>query len=168
MGAFLVENRIIVDDEPTITKLHQKGFGERENNRLELSLLEGLFLIERGSLTVREKKGGREVTADDIIERVQEEDFHIKYKVYKDLRERGLVVRTGLKFGAHFRVYDRGDFPKKHSKYLVHAVPESRVLEFPEVSRAVRLAQGVKKNMIFAIVDDEGDVTYYSIERVTP
>ncbi len=166
MGATLVEDKVLIDDEPTITRLHQKGFGKRAQGKLVLSLLEALFLLERESIKVMEK--GRECAPEDILRRVDEGEFLLRYGVYKDLRERGYIVKTGFKFGAHFRVYERGENIKEHSRYLVHAVKENAVIAFPELSRAVRLAQGVKKTMIFAVVDDEDDITYYSVDRITP
>ncbi len=92
----------------------------------------------------------------------------MRYKVFKDLRERGYIAKSGFKFGAHFRVYERGEYSNAHSVYLVHAVKEGDILSFSELSRAIRLSQSVKKKMIFAAVDDEGDVTYYAIDRITP
>lgn len=166
MDARLVEDKIIVDEQPSIDRLNQKGFGRKVEDRLELSLLEGLFLLERESLKILENK--KEVTREDILKRVEEKEFMLRYRVYKDLRERGYILKTGFKFGAHFRVYERGEYATEHSKFLVHTVPESYTFSFPEVSRAVRLAQGVKKTIIFAVVDDEGDITYYSVERITP
>ena len=95
------------------------------------------------------------------------ENFYSKYIVYKDLRSRGLLVRTGFKFGTDFRVYERGDtLSKGHSRYLVHVIPEEYTCSFPELARAIRLAKGVHKDIIFAIVDEEGDVTYYLVDRV--
>jgi tRNA-intron endonuclease len=166
MGAMLIEDKVVIDDEPTITRLHQRGYGKRVQGKLELSLLEALFLLERESIKILEK--GRECSPEDVLRRVNEEEFMLRYRVYKDLRERGYIVKTGFKFGAHFRVYERGESIKEHSRYLVHAVKESETMAFPELSRAVRLAHGVRKTMIFAVVDDEGDVTYYSVERITP
>jgi tRNA-intron endonuclease len=166
MGAILAEDKVFIDDEPTITRLDQKGFGKRIQGKLELSLLEALFLLERESIKVLEK--GRECAPQDLLRRVDEEEFLLRYGVYKDLRERGYIVKTGFKFGAHFRVYERGESIKEHSRYLVHAVKENSVIAFPELSRAVRLAHGVKKTIIFAVVDDEGDITYYNVERITP
>ncbi len=105
MSIFLKEDRIIVDDEKAASRLLQKAFGKKAGNggRLELSLVEGLYLIDRGSITVTD--GEREVTTDDIIKIATEEDFQLKFKVYADLRERGHIVKTGFKFGAHFTVY---------------------------------------------------------------
>jgi len=50
----------------------------------------------------------------------------------------------------------------------VHAIPEEFTCSFSELSRAVRLAQNIRTEMIWAIIDSEGDVTYYSIKRITP
>ncbi len=166
MAALLLEDKVVVDDETSMSKLQQKGFGKKAGDRLELSFLEALYLVERGSISVEVDGGG--LTPEDVAKRTGEKDFGLRYRVYRDLRERGYVVKTGFKFGAHFRVYERGAFPGEHSNYLVHAVPESHHLSFPEVARAVRLAQGVKKSLVFAVVDEEGDVTYYTLGRMTP
>jgi tRNA-intron endonuclease len=60
-----------------------------------------------------------------------ERNFHARFIVYSDLRERGFLVKTGFKFGCDFRVYERGVKLKKgpkeafeHTKWVVHAIPE--------------------------------------------
>ena len=166
MNAIIADNIVYIDDEPTISRLDQKGFGKRVKGKLKLSLLEALFLLERESIKVSDK--GRICSSEDILKKVKEEEFNLRYGVYKDLRDRGYIVKTGFKFGAHFRVYERGDSIKDHSRYLVHAVKEEDVLSFPELSRIVRLAHGVRKTIIFAVIDDEGDITYYNVARITP
>ncbi len=98
-----------------------------------------------------------------------EEDFLRRYNVYRDLRSKGYVVKTGFKFGVHFRVYEKSEFTEdSHSSFLVHAVSEDDTMSFPDLARAVRLTQSVKKKMMFAVVDHEGDVTYYMVDRVIP
>lgn len=166
MSALLIEDRVLVDNKPDADRLQQKGFGRKSGDKLELSLLEALYLLEKGSLKL--ELDGRDAVASDLTSRVVEKDFPLRYRVYSDLRERGYITKTGFKFGAHFRVYERGGFPSEHSKYLVHCVTETNIFSFPELSRAVRLAEGVKKTLVFAVVDEEGDVTYYSINRMTP
>lgn len=159
-------DKVVIRDMGQAERLVQKGFGTRKDSCLELSLLEALFLVDRGTLEV--DSNDRAVSWEELIGKgVEEGDLNRRFGVYKDLRERGYVVKTGFKFGAHFRVYDRGDYPKgEHSKLLVHVVPEDEVMSFPEVSRAVRLAQGVKKQLYFAVVDTEGDITYYLVDRI--
>lgn len=166
MTAVLTGDKVTVEDEALASKLRQKGFGRPGKGKLELSLLEAAYLVERGSIRVMEE--GRECTPEELLRRMEDEESLLKYKVYQDLRQRGYIVKTGFKFGAHFRVYDRGEGMKKHSRYLVHAVRERDTMAFPELARAVRLAHSVKKAMVFAVMDEEGDITYYKIERMTP
>ncbi len=85
--------------------------------------------------------------------------------MYEDLTARGIVAKTGFKYGAHFRAYE-GDPERVHAKYLVHALPDGHRGMWPEVSRAVRLAHGVKKHLLFAVAGD--DVRYLRLERVRP
>lgn len=166
MAAVLTGDKVTVEDEAAASKLHQKGFGRPRGGMLELSLLEAAYLVERGSIKVME--GDKERSPEELLRRMEDEEALLKYKVYQDLRQRGYIVKTGFKFGAHFRVYDRGEGMKKHSLYLVHAVRERDTMAFPELARAVRLAHSVKKVMVFAVMDEEGDITYYRVERMTP
>ncbi|MEE9595115.1 MAG: tRNA-intron lyase [Candidatus Hydrothermarchaeales archaeon] len=166
MVTLIIEDHVVVEDTAEADRLQQKGFGSKSGDTLELSLLEALYLLEKGSLKL--ELNGRDAKAEDITSKITEKDFHLRYRVYTDLRERGYIVKTGFKFGAHFRVYDRGEYPKEHSKFLVHCVAETSTLTFPELSRVVRLTEGVKKTLVFAVLDEEGAITYYTVNRITP
>ncbi|NOZ59569.1 MAG: tRNA-intron lyase [Euryarchaeota archaeon] len=165
MKGRLVDGHVVVEEESAASKLVQRGFGRKRERGLHLSLVEALYLLEKRKLEV--VKGGRSLSLEELLGE-QEEGLLTRYAVYRDLRERGYVVKTGFKFGTHFRVYERGAYPKEHSRYLVHAVREGDAISFTELARAVRLAQGVRKKLLFAVVDDEEDITYYAVERVTP
>ena len=159
--------KVIVIDNELKSFLRSKGFGEEEGTRQNLSLIEALFLMEMGKMNVSD--GKRNLKFQDLIKKGNEieENFYSKYLVYKDLRERGFLVRTGLKFGSDFRVYSKGKTIKSgHSDYLIQVVPEEYRCSFPDIARSVRLSQNVNKDMIYAIVDEEGDITYYRINRM--
>ena len=99
----------------------------------------------------------------------KDENFLRKYVVYKDLRDRGYVLKSGLKFGADFRVYERGKFEsEEHSSYLVHVFRETDKLTLAEIAGKIRLANSVRKEAVFAVVDDEGDISYYVASRMLP
>ena len=168
MKAELTDDMLVVKDKKQIQRLHQRGFGTLKEGELGLSPLESLFLIDRGTLNAVIE--GNDLGRDELIERFgKEPEFLRRYSVYKDLREKGYVVKSGFKFGAHFRVYERGEFSQDgHSALLVHVVPEDEEFGFAELSRAVRLTQSVKKSLMFAVVDYEGDITYYQVDRITP
>lgn len=172
-----VDSRILVRDEEDAEEVFSEHYyGKYNENVLELSIVEAFHLMDRDLLKV--KKGNDEIDEDRALELFADEDseFYHKFQAYSDLRERGFIVKTGFKFGAHFRVYPRGvnpyeEGPKKqeqHTKWVVHAVPEDEELSFSEMSRAVRLAQNIRATMLWAVVDSESGVTYYEVERKTP
>lgn len=161
----LKDNRVVFKDSRAFSTLVKKGYGSKAEGRVELSLIEALYLMDRGWVTV--ESGGGTVSYSELLSSLDEGEL-LQYKVYRDLRERGYVAKTGFKFGAHFRVYERGEYPSGgHSRYLVHVLSEDSSFEMPEISRAVRLAQNVRKSLLLAVVDREGDITYYGVERIT-
>ena len=175
--AELDENRSVIWKKDEGKKLFEDGwFGEMFDDRLELSLIETAFLLERGKIEVRLDR--KKMNFKDVYKHCLQIDkrFVARYTVYKDLRERGLPVRTGFKFGCDFRVYDRGVAPVKkgpkapheHTKWIVFTVAEEYACSFQELSRAVRLAHNIRANMLWAVVDNECDVTYYSISYLSP
>jgi tRNA-intron endonuclease, archaea type len=165
-AGILSGTKVLVGDGDLKSQLKEKGFGELEDKALVLSVIEAAYLLETGKMEV--VKGKDALSFEDVVKlgSGKEEEFYNKYLVYKDLRERGLLVRSGLKFGTDFRLYDRGEgVGNGHSKYLVHVVPEEYTCSFPEMARALRLAKNVNKDMIYAIVDGECDITYYLVDR---
>jgi len=173
VDAHLYKNKIMVWDEVQANQLYQRGaFGKPlSGGRLQLAPIEALYLLEGGKIRVLDHETGEKIAHKQLSALLtkQDPDLLFKYPVFADLRSRGYIIKTGLKFGAHFRVYERGDKPgETHSKYLVQALPESTRLSSTDLARAVRLAHSVKKSILFAIVDEEGDVTYYSLSRERP
>ncbi len=179
----LIGNRVIVWNKKAVILYDESGYGkplpETKPTRLELDLIEACFLAEKNKLKVFRKVEEKKeyLSLDDLI-RIGEEkvhQFHTQFVVYRDLRNRGYLVKTGYKFGAHFRVYERGvklkrgpKAPHEHTKWVVHAVPEEAAFSLPEMSRAVRLAHNIRATFIWAVVDKENDITYYQITRVVP
>lgn len=164
----IIENRGFVIGPTNCDRLYNKGYyGEFiDKSKLQLSLVEILYLLDKSRIYLT--KDGKEMSYEEAFKYASENEleFDIKFIAFKDLRKRGYVVKSGFKFGAHFRVYDRGQVPgKDHSNFLVHAISEGKTFSFPEISRAVRLAHSVRKRFIYAIVDDDGSLTYYKILR---
>lgn len=179
--AELVKNKVVVWKQKEWNKIYdEKYFGkvmeEGKNKYLQLSLTEAMLLLEKGFLRIKEKS--KNISIKTFYEKCCEIDpeFCQKYTVYRDLKNRGYIVKSGFKFGTHFRVYERGVNPykrgsksaKEHTKYNVHAVPENVGWSLAEWSRYVRLSQNIRATALLAVVDEEGDVTFYKIQRVKP
>ena len=141
-----------------------------ENGRVQLSLLEAFYLLEKKRIVILDSKN-KPISLESFLKKVirQEPNFRIRYAVYHDLRDRGYIVKTAFKFGADFRVYDRGIKPgEDHAKWIVYPVHEGSSLTWYEFSAKNRVAHSTKKRLMMAIVDDENDVTYYEVSWTRP
>lgn len=156
--AHLLEDRVMVLDKDAARALFAEGyFGRDVGLGLQLSLPEALYLLENGRLRLVDAEGRREVKPEDLARAAMrmEPDFMLRHALYKHLRRLGVVVKTGFKYGTHFRAYV-GAPDEEHAPYLVHAVAAGRRLPWPEVAGFVRLAHGVRKRLFFAVPVADG------------
>ena len=170
--AILTGERVLTESSDEAREFYnQSRFGTiAENGKVELSLLEGLYLAERDRLDVK-SEAGRKISFDTYVKRARkvEPNFWIRYCVFRDMRNRGYIIKTALKFGADFRVYERGIKPgEDHAKWVIFPVHEGSTLTWHEFSAKNRVAHSTKKKLLLGIVDDEGDVTYYETRWVRP
>ncbi len=161
---------IISSNTPEAYSLYKKScFGEPVGEKIQYSLSEALFLVEKRKMEIFSRS--KKISKKELMNKFRRIDkkIQIKYFVFKDLREKGYIVKTALKFGAEFRVYDKGSRPgKKHAKWIVFTDHESKKLTWHEFSAKNRVAHSTKKNLLLAIVDEEGDITYYEVKWVRP
>lgn len=166
--ALLLKNRLIVFDKKLSNQLLQKEFfGKPFGETLQLSFVEGLYLLEKKTVEIQttDEHILSEEQCIQIMKKLQP-DIVLRLKVFKDLKKRGLLVKTGFKFGAHFRAYTQ--LPDKtHAEYLIHVIEKDFTSIWAEVSRAVRLAHTVNKEFIFACIDNEA-IDYIRLGRLRP
>ncbi len=169
--ATLLEDRVMVWDADASALLHKQFFYGKplDEIRLQLSLVEAAYLQEKNVLDLSDSSGDYLLAsmefADSAID--VESDFQEKLAVYRDLRDSGMVAKTGYKFGTHYRVYNKIDGldTMMHSQFLVHAVNIEHVFNLPQLSRAIRLAHSVRKQMVFAWQRGE-EIMYLEIGRI--
>jgi len=178
----LIENRVIIWDSKAVELYDESGYGkpqpEENPDRLELDIVEALYLLEKGKLKVFIKAKKKKFLEFKDLMKIGSENvnsFHPSFIVYKDLRDRGYLCKTAFKFGAVFRVYERGvklkrgpKAPHEHTKFVVQPVAEESAFSLPEMSRAVRLAHNIRATFVWAVIDKDNDCTYYEIKRLTP
>ncbi|MFQ6120023.1 MAG: tRNA-intron lyase [Methanosarcinales archaeon] len=179
----LIENRVIIWNPEAVALYDESGYGkpqpENNPNRLELDLIEAAYLLEKNKIKVfiKKDKKKKKINFQKLMEigTKNVNMFHPSFIVFRDLRERGYLVKTGYKFGAVFRCYERGVKLKRgpkaaheHTKWVVQPVAEESAFSLPEMSRAVRLAHNIRATFVWAVIDKESDVTYYVIQRITP
>ena len=165
-----IVGEIISSNASEAYSLYKKScFGEPVGEKIQYSLSETLFLVNRGKMDLYSRS--KKISKKELMDKFRRIDkkIQIKYLVYKNLRERGYIVKTALKFGADFRIYDKGIKPgKKHAKWLVFVDHESKRLTWHEFSAKNRIAHSTKKSLLLAIVDEEGDISYYEVKWLRP
>jgi tRNA-intron endonuclease, archaea type len=164
----LLKNRLILFDKKLADQLLQKEFfGKPFGEVLQLSFVEALYLLERNVLEVQTNDGKylSEEKCISLMAKLQP-DIEQRLMVFKDMKHRGLLVKTGFKFGAHFRAYTKQP-DKTHAEYLIHVVEKGFTSIWAEISRAVRLAHSVNKEFIFARIDGQ-TIDYIKLGRLRP
>jgi tRNA-intron endonuclease len=169
MEAVLLKDKALIED-PSGKELYESGwYGNLESGKVELALVEAALLSERGKLDVVLE--GRKLGLRELLEKCAEHDPHFtaRYTIYKDLRDRGLPVRIGFQ-GSDFRVYERGAKPEKaeNIKWIVFASAEDYECALEQLGKAIKLAKNIRALALWAVVDNDNDVTYYIISSVSP
>ena len=165
-----ITGEIISSNDSEARSLQKRSyFGEPAGEKIQYSLSEALYLVEKGRMEI--SSGNKKIPKKELLNKFRRIDkkIQIKYPVFKDLRERGYIIKTALKFGADFRVYDKGVKPgKKHAKWLLFVEHESSKLNWHEFSAKNRVAHSTRKKLLLAIVDEENKITYYEVRWIKP
>lgn len=151
----------IIDDEISGKEIYDNfwlgQFGsykaEHRGKLSKLDIYETIFMIRHCGLSLMNSNEKEVKTAA----KERRPDFPLMYQVYEDWRLHGFILKTGFKFGTHFRLY----FPKAsptrdvekwvHSKHVIHVFPRRSKMIISEWARAIRVAHSVKKTFILAI-----------------
>jgi tRNA-intron endonuclease len=171
----LIENFLVVWNSTEGSQLYKTGFYGKPlgipkpkipefDVPLLLDLMEGLYLAEKGMITIYEGSGKRKVGLRKLKQKARQlyEEFGEKYSIYRDLRDSGLIVTPGIKFGCDFAVYKYGP-GVEHAPYMVSVKKAGSDISATEIVKAGRLATTVRKRFIIAVPDLDMEKTKYLI-----
>jgi tRNA-intron endonuclease, archaea type len=171
----LIENFLVVWDSSEGSQLYKTGYFGKPlgiakpkipefNVPLLLDLMEGLYLAEKKKVTIYEGPEKRKVGFKKLKQKAKQlyDEFDEKYAVYHDLRDSGLIVTPGIKFGCDFAVYKYGP-GVEHAPYMVSVKKSDANLSATEIVKAGRLATTVRKRFIIAVPDLVAGKTKYLI-----
>ena len=163
----LESGRVLITDDTMIHALDLKGYGEQENGVLVLKSFESLYLLYLQRLALRKRK--KQIDFDEFIGMCQKDDPGIltKFLIYRDLRNRGYVVKDGFGFGSDFRVYERGQFGSKGAKFLVFGLCEGQQEKMGPMQKKIDQITQMGKEPIIAVIERRGEVIYYKINKMS-
>jgi tRNA-intron endonuclease len=161
----LVSEQVCVSKKEMIHELELKGYGEIENEKLFLKPFESLYLLYSDRLIL---KGKKKIDFDTLMRICQKYDNEIltKFLIYRDLRNRGYVVKDGFGFGSDFRVYERGQFGEKGAKFLIFGLNEGQQEKMGNLQKKIEEITKMGKEPVIAVIERRGEVIYYKINRM--
>lgn len=169
INASFVGERIVSASSDAFS-LHEKSrFGEKKEGKIEYSGVETLFLVSEKRMKV--VSGKKEIKFEALLKKLKKGDKKIetKFFVFRDLRKKGYIVKGALKFGAEFRVYEKGAvIGEEHARWILFAVRENENMSWHDFAAKNRVAHSTKKNLLIGVVDEEGDVSYYDVGWLRP
>ncbi len=162
--SYFVGEKVVSSSTEAFSLYEKSRFGEKKVNKVEYSAVEVLHLVSQGKMEVY---SGNDILGEDfLLRKFKKKDKRIetKIEVFSDLRKKGYVVKTALKFGAEFRVYEKGVRPgEDHARWIVYGVKESEQMNWHDFAAKSRVAHSTRKKLLLGVVDEEGDVTYYEV-----
>ncbi len=164
----LVEKKVIIEGSEASTTYENGYYGTLEGEKLILEAEEAILLLERKRIRVYSVEGD-EFFPNNLVSQFssQNPNFWAQYLVYKDLRNRGYVVRLGFGESAPYRLYERGKKPGVDvSKTIVYPMPEGQDLELAKLDEITAGARRARKRLVLAVVDRIGDVTFYAADQL--
>ena len=135
--------------------------------RLELEIIEALLLLERNRITLVDEEG-HPLTAEQLLAASVEHDpdLWVRFLVYRDLRQRGYIVRMGYGEGIDFRLFPRGATQADRvAKHFVFILAEGNPVHLQKLHKITEQTLSARKQLILAIVDRLGDPTYYQLAK---
>ena len=159
-------DQVCVLEKSMIQDLEQKGFGEMDDDTFFLKKFEALYLLYTKRLIL--KKGKKKIDFDSYMSLCQKNDSEIltKFLIYRDLRNRGYVVKDGFGFGSDFRVYERGHFGEKGAKFLIFGLNEGQQEKMGNLQKKIEEITQMGKEPIIAVIERRGEVIYYKINKM--
>jgi len=157
--------KILVDEARFQDALRTKGFGEREGAHYILKPYEALYLVHAKRLKLHDNT---ELTFDLLFEKLLKYDKNImtKFLVYRDLRSRGYVAKEGFGFGTDFRVYERSEYEKKPTKYVIFGINEGTSISARTFYDTIEQIEKMGKEAVVAVVERRGEVIYYKASKI--
>ncbi len=146
------------------TLCNENFFGEKKGEKIVYSAFEAMFLFKNKGMKIFQNN--KKISSSNVSQKLTRinKNFELKYRVYEELRKKGLILKSAIKYGADFSVYEKGKKPGiAHSTWLLSVVPHSKKTSWEEFILKNRVANSTKKKVILAIQDTEGNIIYYEV-----
>ncbi len=151
------------------SKILQSGpFGTLIQDQYVLTPIECMYLLFKNKIFLIDSDGSP-ISIHQLLKIMlpQDKDIWTKFLVYFDLRSRGYSVKQGFGPGISFRLYPRGSrLGDDTAKMLIYILTDGDSISLDELERITKLSTSSRKKLIFALINPQGEITYYKVSQV--
>ncbi|MGC8849601.1 MAG: hypothetical protein ACP5K1_02875 [Candidatus Bathyarchaeia archaeon] len=161
LAAYIKGDKVFIKICPEVKGLREKGYGSIKQGKLYLNSYETLYLVEKGKLQVRDLAHNNLLTFRDLIGRLGEgkAETWIKYLIYRDLRERGYIVRESS-------IVDFEIYGKTVTRRLLSIIHEGTDASLARLNKLLLYARRERKELVLAVIDRRTDIVYYILDLI--
>ena len=161
-NAIADSRRVYIPYKSELMELRERGFGDLKADQLLFTPYESFYLIEKQKIRVFDKRSENELELRDLVRKfsVGKPEIWIKYLVYRDLRDRGYIVRESTK-AFDFDIYGKGPLRR-----LISIVYEGGEASLRKLGKLLKYSDKEKKELILAVVDRRTDIVYYTLSSL--
>jgi tRNA-intron endonuclease, archaea type len=163
LEAYLSKGIVYLRDASKLMDLRERAFGTLTGDKITLSPYETFYLVEKKRINVLDEKTKQSRSLQQLVTRlaVGKPTIWTKYLVYRDLRDRGYLVREGE------AGYDFESFGKGAMRRLVSIVFEGGESTLEKLARLSAKANKDGKDLVLAVIDRRTDIVYYTLNPET-
>ena len=157
--AYLSRGGVFLREPEKLMDLREKAFGTLVDDRITLNPYETFYLVEKKRIKVLEEKTKQPKSLQQLVTKlsVGKPTIWTKYLVYRDLRDRGYLVRDGE------AGYDFETFGKGAMRRLVTIVFEGGESTLEKLAGLSAKANKDGKDLVLAVIDRRTDIVYYTL-----
>jgi tRNA-intron endonuclease len=159
LEAYLSKGQVFLPEPEKLMELREKAFGTLTDERITLNPYETFYLVEKKRVNVLDGKTKKTKTLQELVTKlsVGKPAIWTKYLVYRDLRDRGYLVREGE------AGYDFESFGKGAMRRLITIVFEGGESTLEKLARLSAKANKEGKDLVLAVIDRRTDIVYYTL-----
>ncbi len=159
LEAYLSKGEVFLREPGKLMDLREKAFGTLTGDKISLNPYETFYLVEKKRINVLDEKTKQTRSLQQLVTKlsVGKPAIWTKYLVYRDLRDRGYLVREGE------AGYDFESFGKGAMRRLVSIVFEGGESTLEKLARLSAKANKDGKDLVLAVIDRRTDIVYYTL-----
>ena len=159
LEAHVIRGRVYLPESERTMELRERAFGTLLDGKVMLSSYETFYLVEKKRVRVIDYKSKQARTLHELVTQfsVGKPTIWTKYLVYRDLRDRGYLVREDE------TDYDFETFGKGAMRRLVTIVFEGGESTLEKLARLSAKANRDSKDLVLAVIDRRTDIVYYTL-----